>query len=372
MKRYTIICVILCLGYFCKAQSLAIDPDDPHWLLTWQDEFNGTSVNANLWYQSYPWGNCADQSALTTNWENHVLNNGIISLMTYEENSTCYMWENNISPTYYPKPYTSAHLVSRDAFKYGYFEIRSRFPKCRLRPTLQNGKGFSPTFWLFPCHPSLVTGYVKYSEIDIYEIKGTTNKYTCNAHYADADHYTIAENGHYYSWWNLHDSHDYGFIINDGHFHTYSMMWDSSYLRFYFDGNEVCHFYRDENFVPGNLLPMNIIIANSACASNFNDTISSSTILPYPYDVDYVKVYNLACDDETIVTDIPDFSQYYYAVKKRISLGSATVFPPNTTTYLHATDYIELRPGFEVSGTSQIKLIIDSPCLEDNTFEYYW
>lgn len=372
MKRYTIICVILCLGYFCKAQSLAIDPDDPHWLLTWQDEFNGTSVNANLWYQSYPWGNCADQSALTTNWENHVLNNGIISLMTYEENSTCYMWENNISPTYYPKPYTSAHLVSRDAFKYGYFEIRSRFPKCRLRPTLQNGKGFSPTFWLFPCHPSLVTGYVKYSEIDIYEIEGSTNKYTCNAHYADADHYTLTQNGLYYSWWNLHDSHDYGFIINDGLFHTYSMMWDSSYLRFYYDGNEVCHFYRDENFVPGNLLPMNIIIANSACASNFNDTISSSTILPYPYDVDYVKVYNLACDDETIVTDIPDFSQYYYAVKKRISLGSATVFPPNTTTYLHATDYIELRPGFEVSGTSQIKLIIDSPCLEDNTFEYYW
>ena len=116
---------------------------------------------------------------------------------------------------------------------------------------------------------------------------------------------------------------------------------------------------------------MNIIIANSAFSGNFGDSIRSNTIMPYAYDIDYVKVSNLVCDKETVVTDIPDLRQYYFAVKKSISMGS-TLFPTDTTTYLHATDFIEMRPGFEVSGTSQVKMIIDSPCLSEATFNYPW
>lgn len=144
---------------------------------------------------------------------------------------------------------------------------------------------------------------------------------------------------------------------------------------FYYDGNPVCHYYHNNNeaFIPSNLLPLNIIIGNSASPSNFGDTITSNTILPYAFDIDYVRVSNLECDKETVVTDILDFSQYYFAVKKSISMGSATVFPTNTTTYyLHATNFIEMRPGFEVSGTSQVKMIIDPPCLEESTFNYPW
>ena len=397
MERITTVVLLMMSSFYVLAQSPTNDPDDPHWVQIWGDEFNGPSLNTNLWSPVYGWGNCADQSALTDDGSNHLFQNGVLKLMTYEQNGNCFMWEGGDTSVDYSKPYTSAHLVSKTAFKYGYFEIRSRFPKNQIqldmiggvipginnpglhpKPIVHTGEGFSPTFWLFPCYHDATAGYIKYSEIDIYEVCGRTNQFTCNIHYADADYYTLTEDGYYYPWWTYHTQgldDDYVFTINDGNFHTYAMKWDSLSIRFYFDGNQICYYYHNNNnndvFIPSNLLPMNIIIANSAFSGNFGDPIKSNTIMPYAYDIDYVKVSNLVCDKETVVTDIPDLRQYYFAVKKSISMGS-TLFPTDTTTYLHATDFIEMRPGFEVSGTSQVKMIIDSPCLSESTFDYSW
>lgn len=391
MKRVTVMFSLIVFGVCGLAQSLAEDPDDPHWAQTWGDEFNGPSLNTYLWRPTYIWGSCSDQSALTSDGSNHLFQDGAIKLMTYEQNEDCFMWEGGTSPVVYSKPYTSGHIVSLSAFKYGYFEIRSRFPSnlphlvvgtasglpnpgFNPHPVIKTGEGFSPTFWLFPCYSDPTSGYVKYSEIDIYEVCGKTNQYTCNIHYSDADHYVLTEDGRYYSWWRFLQWNDYGFTINDGNFHTYAMKWDSLSIHFYFDGTPTFHYYHPDHpndvFIPGNLLPMNIIVANSAYSGNFQDTISSNTILPYAYDIDYVRVSNLVCDNGTVVIDIPDFRQYYYAVKKSISMGSATVFPTDTTTYLHATDFIEMRPGFEVSGTSQVKMLIDQTCPSVHTFDY--
>lgn len=393
MKRLTVILSLVVAGFYGLAQSLAEDPDDPHWVQTWGDEFSGSSLNTTLWSPIYGWGTCSDQSALTDDGSNHLFQNGMVKLMTYEQNGICYRWGPESTQIFYLKPYTSGHMVSKNAFKYGYFEIRSRIPmngyyndpggispigqpEQNGKPVFRSGEGFSPCFWLFPCYKNAWSGYIKYSEIDIYEICGKDNRYTCNIHYADADHYTPIED--YTPVWHFHEWNytDYCFNINDGVFHTYAMKWDSLSIRFYYDGNQICHYYHNNQnndvFIPCNLLPMNIIVGNSASPGNFGDTITSNTILPYAFDIDYVRVSNLECDKETVVTDIPDFSQYYFAVKKSISMGSATVFPINTTTYLHATDFIEMRPGFEVSGTSQVKMIIDPPCLEESTFNYPW
>lgn len=398
MERITVIVFLMVSSFYVLAQSPSNDPDDPHWVQTWGDEFNGSSLNNSLWRPVYHWGDCADQSALTSDGSNHLFQDGVLKLMTYEQDKICHMWEGDDIPVEYQKQYTSAHLISKTAFKYGYFEIRSRFPKNQIhlevsdggipgmdfprphpKPIVYTGEGFSPTFWLFPCYYYDATnGYIKYSEIDIYEVCGRTNQYTCNIHYADADHYTLTNDGRYYPWWTYHTQglyDDYVFTINDGNFHTYAMKWDSLSIRFYFDGNQICYYYHNnannDVFIPSNLLPMNIIVANSAYSSNFGDSIKSNTIMPYDYSIDYARVYHLACDMETVVID-PDFRDYYFAVKKSISMGSATLFPTDVTTYLHATDFIEMRPGFEVSGTSQVKMIIDSPCLGESTFDYPW
>ncbi len=57
-------------------------------------------------------------------------------------------------------------------------------------------------------------------------------------------------------------------------------------------------------------------------------------------------------------------------MKKSITMGGATTLPQNSTTYLHAVDFIELKPGFEVSGSSAMELYIDSKCSTQAIYNY--
>ena len=77
--------------------------------------------------------------------------------------------------------------------------------------------------------------------------------------------------------------------------------------------------------------------------------------------VDYVKVYQLKCDKNTVVTKIPNFNTYNYAVKKSISLSGATIIPKSSNISLRATDFIELKPGFETPLGTEMYLDV-SPC----------
>lgn len=376
MKRYY---YLLALLFLFKSVSPQTPANDSHWNLVWSDDFTGSSVDNTKWSKIYGWGSCSDESALTTDGSNHLFNDGILKLMTYEHSGTCFWWQGGDTPVTYSKSYTSGHLISKPAFKYGFFEIRSRFPKNYIRISvnggiqIHNGEGFSPTFWLFPCYKNAYTGYVKYSEIDIYEIKGKTNTYTCNAHYATADSFCMQDD-HLWPSWSYHSDADsaYWFAVNDGAFHIYAMEWDSLSIKYYFDGDLVCEARNGTFFVPGNLLPMNIIVANSAYSSNNGIPVSQNTILPYSYDIDYVRVYNLECDEDVVIDEILDYRNYYHSVKKSISMGSSTFLPTDTTIFLRATDYIELKTGFTSPDSSQLNLIIDSSCGNATSFNYPW
>lgn len=106
---------------------------------------------------------------------------------------------------------------------------------------------------------------------------------------------------------------------------------------------------------------MNVFVSNTAYSSNFGENITEHTILPYNYVIDYVKVYQLRCDDNTDVDEIIDFDTYYYAVKKSISMSGLTTIPLNTTTCLRAKEYIQLNAGFEVPLGATLFLMV-SPC----------
>lgn len=115
---------------------------------------------------------------------------------------------------------------------------------------------------------------------------------------------------------------------------------------------------RHSSFNPRYFTPMNILITNMANSQNFHqDSINANTILPYPYDIDYVRVYHLQCDDTTVVNDIPDFSTYFYGVKQSITLSHATTLPSNTSVYLRAKNFIKLQNGFEVPLGTTLYLI---------------
>ena len=156
---------------------------DPHWQLVWSDEFNGSNVDLIKWYSSAPWGTCNAESAEAPfNDTCHIVTNGKITLYTKPFDCECFQWEDT-GPVEKEQEYLSGNLYSQNAFKYGYFEIRSRFPQITLS---QNGSGLSPTFWMFPIYKiEDVQDFVLYSEIDFYEVDAFNNKYSCNVHYAD-------------------------------------------------------------------------------------------------------------------------------------------------------------------------------------------
>ena len=82
--------------------------------------------------------------------------------------------------------------------------------------------------------------------------------------------------------------------------------------------------------------------------------------------VDYVKVYQLTCDKNTVVNEISNFNTYHYGVKKSITLSGATTIPLGSTIYLRANDFIQLNPGFEVQ-TGRMLYLDASPCENTNT-----
>ena len=165
----------------------------------------------------------------------------------------------------------------------------------------------------------------------------------------------------------------YDFIVNDNKFHTFAGEWNSENVRMFYDDIFIRSAQNGDIFDASKLIPMSIFITNVANSGNFfksnNDSITTNTILPYYYEVDYVKVYHLKCDTMSVVVDIPDFSNYYYAVKKSITLSSNTTIPSNTTTCLRATDYIELRDGFETTLGATLYLTT-CPCETCDIIQY--
>jgi hypothetical protein len=65
-------------------------------------------------------------------------------------------------------------------------------------------------------------------------------------------------------------------------------------------------------------------------------------------------------DCDSIVNEIFDFSNFYFAVKKSITLSGLTIVPPNANITLRATDYIILNQGFEIPLETEFCLEINS------------
>lgn len=362
MKKYLLIYFLLITTNIVISQNIYPHPSqDPSWELVWSDEFEGDSIDTNLWNFHPGWGNCDGSSTIVADQNNHVVANGIARLVSKREPSQCFMWTSDTDQTFYSKNFTSGCLFSKPSFKYGYFEIKSRFPMCARDRT---GSGFSPSFWMFPNYRHVKQFH--YSEIDIYEIRGYDNTHTCNVHYSDSTHPSASSfPGADYDipYWDMRSYGDtlYDFKVNNLLFHTYAAEWNSKNIKIFFDDSLIRQTESDILDV-NYMLPMNLFISNTANPSNFYDdgnTVNESTVLPYNYDIDHIRVYQLHCDKETDVNEILDFGNYEYGVKKSIILSGRTVLPTNTTTFLRAQDYFELKNGFEVPLGTSLYLI---PC----------
>ncbi|MCS6776250.1 MAG: glycoside hydrolase family 16 protein [Chloroherpetonaceae bacterium] len=237
----------------CVAQSpprSVAEMEKAGWVLTFQDEFNGRTLDRSKWIDSYPdnvrtHSNNEQQYYAEDGWE---VSRGRIRFRA-ERRSMGGM------------PYTSGMISSYGKFaqQYGWFEIRARFPK---------GKGLWPAFWLLPATKAWPP------EIDILEILGhETNKVYFSTHYRDAEGKHRYRTQH---WTGPDFSRAY---------HTFAVEWNEKECIWYVDGVERA---RSSEGIPHE--PM-YILANLAVGGDWPGMPDHTTVFPAYMDIDYIRVY---------------------------------------------------------------------------------
>lgn len=235
--------------HFAAAQT-----DKVGYTLTFDDEFDGTSIDLTKWQMRYKWGEAQVNGELQAYVDDAFLLDGA----TLEIQGTH-------SPGQYAGQtfeYRSGMLASLFHQRYGWFEIRCKMPL---------GKGLWPAFWLLG-----ENGTAGVNEIDVHEFLGDT---------ANALHMTVHW-GQSYSVGHLSDGKTLigpDFTVD---FHTIAVDWDAERIVWYVDGVE--QFRHTGEGVPQVEM---YIITNLAIGGNWPGAPDSTTSFPANYAVDYIRAY---------------------------------------------------------------------------------
>jgi len=337
MKKRIIL--IILAGLFTFPVFSQYPPQDKNWQLQWQDTFS--FFNNSIWRNSLEpngsWpGGPPEICVFTGRPENCFIDNGKLVLQALREE----YWYNGKKYNY-----TSAEIHARSNYnvRYGYIESRIKLP-------FRQGLGFG--FWTFLGEE--LSNYQNAAEIDIFEIFGflpsntiTTNIHTC---YRDDNLYPDPQDD------PCKEDYKQEIVIpgfNWGDWHTYAVEWNTDRLIWYVDGKAV-RITPNPNVVDS----VKIIIGLGATAWSPPD--STAPFPPAQMLIDYINVYQLKCDGETVI-EIPDYNTFNYGIKKSISLSGVSSLKAGEDVYLRATDFIELKAGFEVPAGAELYLNID-PC----------
>lgn len=221
----------------------------PGYQLVWQDEFDGAALDTSKW-------NCrTDSKNLSTQKpENVVVKDGLLRLMLKKEAAG-------------GKNYTGAGIISRPAFKHGYYEARIKMPA---------GDGWHNSFWLMKHDGSGTTDAQDASQgIDV-------------AHNDSIDHltYTVAVNKY-----NPLPTETLGYqrlpspdLAAD--FHVFGCEFTAAAAKFYLDGKLVQTV--DVTRIPQG--DMNVWFSSIASHLGGTPKVDDSA-LPQEAQCDYVRVF---------------------------------------------------------------------------------
>ncbi len=230
--------------------------------LVWQDEFDGTTLNASNWEYEFGgsgWGNNELQYYQE---QNTVVEDGLLIIKAKRESVG-------------GKIYTSSRIITQDKydFKYGRVDIRAKLPK---------GQGIWPALWMLGANFSTL-GWPKCGEIDIVEMIGGTgndNKVYGTVHWDNSGSH--AQYGGSQSLTN-------GQLFAD-EFHVFTIVWDASFITWYLDDVK----YHVIDITPDGLSELRedaFFIFNVAVGGNWPGSPDGATQFPQFMAVDYVRVF---------------------------------------------------------------------------------
>jgi beta-glucanase (GH16 family) len=249
-RAYALLLLLLTAGY------AAAQPAGSTWTLSFEDTFDGTTLNTTKWSQGFGWGAKSGSFDETTRPENATVSNGTLKIKM-ECVGTAY-W--------------SGAINSRNKFsqRYGYWEARIKVPA--------GTAGLLPAFWMKHNDDKWPP------ELDILEVFGTDRRAAFTVHYGGA-------------WPNNKSSEvkwDGGDLSTA--FHTFGVEWDANAVKWYVDGVVRRTYARPEadeflnqwnDHTAGAYMMLNIHAKN---ATWMGGNLSCSS-LPRIMEVDYVRAY---------------------------------------------------------------------------------
>jgi len=333
--------------------------NDSHWQLKWEDNFD--TFNTNRWLKTHYGIHVPKTKEPQLYLKDQVwVSNG--NLVIKLDNTPVYCdsseHEGGCAPCIAGKKYDyrSGWIQATNPYniQFGYIEAKIKLP---FRKDGSKSWGFFPAFWTV----AGIKNGTNAGEIDIFEMFGGEYKQpntlnTCvHRCYPSQDPTCI--NG------DMGRSHTFA-NFDYTNWHTYAIEWNANRIIWYLDGKAI------RTLVNHNIVDPIRIILNLAIQEEKKYLPPTEYSWLATMEVDYVKVYQLKCDKNTVVNEISNFNTFNYAVKKSITLSGATTIPSGSNITLRATDFIELKAGFEVPTGRELYLDV-TPCDGlDNCLDY--
>ena len=306
--------VVICASGLMSFSNLFAAP--PGWKMTWNDEFEGTTLDTSKWdpiYWLQPFNN--EQQSYTPS---RVSVSGGNLVLTADDTS---LTQSN-------QPYTSGKVESKYVQKYGRWEIRAKLP---------GTKGTWPAIWLLP--DTNQYPWPSQGEIDIMENRGHQSHLTSSAFHWGPNYEGrefLAEEQQTTSGGNPDNYH--------GEFHTYAVEWDATKIRFFVDD---VHYHTVSNedtkndlfpngFLSTQTAPMevnlNVAVGGSFLAAEQQPDASSTW--PQEMLVDFVRVYQRAESPPPVVFKNGSFEEQGGSLTGWTTFGNLI---PNVQTAHEAT-----------------------------------
>jgi beta-glucanase (GH16 family) len=246
-------------------------PDKPGYALTFDDEFDGTSLDLTKWQRRYKWGEAVINGELEAYVDDAFsAQNGILDIVgTHQQGQ--YAGQT--------LDYTSGVICSVHEQRYGYFEARLKMPK---------GQGLWPAFWLLGAN-----GTAGVNEIDIHELLGQDPTTV----------YMTVHWGQSYSVGHMSDGSQFTGPDFSADFHTFGLEWDPDKIVWTIDGVE-----RKRHTGDGVPQVDMYVILNLAIGGGWPGAPDGTTAFPANYSIDYVRAYERLADAGTDASSTGDAS----------------------------------------------------------------
>ena len=292
-------------GDTTKKQSPEKAPTPPEgYVLVWNDEFNGTSLDRDAWnIEVNDNGNGNDELQYYTDRTDNV-NVGIEP----ESGENCLILTAK-KEDYSGRSFTSGRITTDGnmVFTRGIIESRIKLPK--------TANGLWPAFWLLGANYSQ-EGWPRCGEIDILEMgnaqgiaEGTQDRY-----FNGACHWGYYNSNAQYP--NYAKATTNSYSLQDGEFHTFTLEWDEQFISMYLDREthpKAAPYYRigvndmSNDWGTGYYFQHDFfVIFNLAVGGLFTGIISPASITALNNGdakmyVDWVRVYQKTDDTNAIV-----------------------------------------------------------------------